>query len=937
MIIYRLFIFLLAIFSGILVKGQTIQVEEKIPVDSNITIGKLENGFVYYIRKNNKPENRVELRLAVNAGSILEDDNQQGLAHFVEHMCFNGTMHFEKNDLVKSLESMGIKFGPEINAYTSFDETVYMLSVPSDSAELIEKGFLVMEDWAHNVTFDNDEIDKERGVVIEEWRLGQGPNQRMQDKYLPIIFEGSQYGERLPIGKKDILESFDYSTLKKFYKDWYRPDLMALVVVGDIDPDLAEKKIKEHFSNLKMPENVKERSEYSIPDHQGTRVSIATDKEAPLSIVRIMFKNDPFPEITGKDYLESIKFSFITGMLNRRLAELTEAADPPFVGAGLYYGNFFARSKKALQGYALVGENGIEKGLQTLLEENFRVAEHGFTPGELERFKLDLLKGMERAYNERDKTESDKLANEYVRNFLTDEPIPGIGYEYRILKENIDKITLEDINALAAKLIKNDNNVIVVTAPEKDDLKLPVEDDLLALAKEASKKKLEPYVDELSSAKLMDELPKGGKIKSERIIMEAGATELTLSNGITVLLKPTAFKNDEILMSGFAWGGTSVYPDSDYYSAIHADGIVNESGVSKFSSSDLTKLLAGKSVYVAATIGQNTENISGNCRVADFETMLQLAYLKMTEPRIDEESFQSYVNKNRNLYKNLAQEPSNYFYDTLNKILAQNHPRGNYLPEENDWNRINYNRVIEIYKDRFADASEFTFIFVGALDTEQMKPLIAKYLGVLPSINRKETYMDLGIRPPKGSVSENIYKGEEPKSLAVLSFNKEAAYDKTDAFLFSQLGQHLSRRYLEVLREQMSGVYGVSASATLFQVPYERASLRITIPCSPDNVDSLIVAAINEIKDVQQNGVKEEDLVKLREIYKREKEKKLEENKYWLSALKNCYMYNYDFEDIESFDRMKDITSEALQRIANEYIDINNYIRVVLYPENIKK
>jgi zinc protease len=937
MIIYRSFIFLLALFSGFLVKGQTIQIEEKIPVDPDIKVGRLENGFTYYIRKNNKPENRFELRLAVNAGSILEDDDQQGLAHFVEHMCFNGTKHFEKNDLVKSLESMGIKFGPEINAYTSFDETVYMLSVPSDSADLIEKGFLVMEDWAHNVTFDNDEIDKERGVIIEEWRLGQGPNQRMQDKYLPIIFDGSRYGERLPIGKKDILENFDYGTLKKFYSDWYRPDLMALVVVGDIDPDLAEKKIKEHFSNLKMPENVRDRAKYNVPDHQGTRISVASDKETPVSVVRIMFKNDPLPEITGKDYLESIKFSFITGMLNRRLAELTEDANPPFVGAGLYYGNFFARSKKALQGYALVGENGIKKGLRTLLEENFRVAEHGFTSGELERFKLDLLKGMEKAYNERDKTESDKLANEYVRNFLTNEPIPGIGYEYRILKENIDKITLENVNALAAKLIKNDNNVIVVTAPEKDNLKLPDEDELLALANEVSMEKLDPYVDKLSSSELMDKLPNGGGIKSERIIVAAGATELTLSNGVTVLLKPTTFKNDEIVMTGFAWGGTSVYPDTDYYSAMHADGIVSESGVSEFSSSDLTKLLAGKSVNVAASIGQNTENISGNCRVADFETMLQLTYLKMTRPRIDGGSFQSYITKNRDLYKNLAQEPSNYFYDTLNKILAQNHPRGNYLPEENDWNKINYNRAIEIYKDRFADASGFTFIFVGALDIEQMKPLIARYLGALPSLNRKETYVDLGIRPPKGNISENIYKGKEPKSLAVLSFNKEVAYNKTDAFLFSQLGQHLTRRYLEVLREQMSGVYGINASASLYQVPYERASLRITIPCSPDNVDSLIDAAINEIKDIQQNGVKEEDLIKLREIYKRNKEKKLEENKYWLYALRNCYMYNYDFEDIESFDRMKDITSESIQRIANEYIDINNYIQVVLYPENIKK
>ena len=924
------------IMNSIFLFGQDIQVNEKIPVDPKIRTGKLDNGFTYYIRQNHKPENRFELRLAVNAGSILEDDDQRGLAHFVEHMCFNGTKNFEKNDLIKYLESMGIKFGPEINAYTSFDETVYMLSVPSDSADLVEKSFLIMEDWAHNVSFEDEEIDKERGVVIEEWRLGQGPNQRLMEKFLPVVLQGSRYADRLPIGEKDILENFKYNTLKRFYKDWYRPDLMALVVVGDIDPDVAEKKIKAHFSNLKMPDDPRDRKEYGVPDHNGTLVSIAKDKEAPYTLVRLMYKSDTIPEITGSDYINKLKYTFITGMLNRRLSELTEKAEPPFLGAGFYYGNLFARSKNALQGYAVVADTAIDTGLESILTENRRVAEYGFTQGELERFKLDMLKSMEQAYNERDKTESDKLADEYVRNFLTKEPIPGISWEYNILKENINHITLSDINALASSLIKDDNNIVVVTGPDKKGLKFPDKEEVFAMEKTVEKSDISPYEDKLAGSELMNKMPERGKIVSEKNIESVGVTELKLSNGATVVLKPTDFKNDEILMTAFAWGGTSIYPDKDFYSAINADGIVSESGVGDFSPSDLTKLLAGKSVGVGTSLSKTTENISGNCRAEDFETMLQLTYMNMTTPRIDKESFISYINKYKNYYKNLKQEPTNYFYDQYNRIKNQNHPRGNYLPEEGDWDKVDFNRAIEIYKDRFGDASEFTFVFVGSFKVDEVKPLIAEYIGGLPSLNRNEKYRDLGIRSPEGMVDKKVFKGEDPKSRAIISFDMEVPYNREDAFLFSQLGQHLSRRYTEVLREEMSGIYGMSVRANLNQVPYDNANLTLVIPCSPDNVDSLVAAAIDEIKDIQENGVKDEDIVKAKEIYKREKEKKLQENNFWLGALKSYYMYGYDLSDIPSFDRVNEITSKEFQRVARKYINLDDYIKVVLYPETME-
>lgn len=918
-------------------QGQTINPSKPVPVDTAIKIGKLENGFTYYIRHNTKPENRFELRLAVNAGSILEDDDQLGLAHFVEHMAFNGTKNFEKNELIKYLESMGIKFGPEINAYTSFDETVYMLSVPSDSAVLVEKSFLIMEDWAHQLSFDNHEIDKERGVIIEEWRIGQGPNQRMQNKYFPVIFKDSRYAERLPIGKKEILESFSYDTIKRFYRDWYRPDLMALVVIGDIDPVVAEEKIKQHFSNLTMPANPRERLEYEVPNHSGTLVSVVTDKEAPYTLLRLFYKTDTLPSQTGTDYMNSLKYSFITGVLNRRIAELTEKADPPFIAAGFYFGGLASRSKNALQAYAAVGENGIETGLSSILTEVNRMATHGITSGEFERYKLDLLKRFEQAYAEKDKHESADLADEYMRNFLENEPIPGIEWEYTLVKENLDKIDLAELNKLAASILGNDNNIIVVTAPEKENVQIPSEAGILAISEKVYSSKIEPYSDNVASVSLLKKLPKAGKITTEKEIKSIGAVELKLSNGITVLLKPTDFKNDEIIMSAYSWGGTSVYEQKDHFSALHADRIISESGLADFSNSDLTKILAGKNAYTAATIGTETEEIVGNCRVADLETMFQLTYLRFTSPRVDTASFQSYITKNRNLYRNLGQEPSNYFYDKYNRIRAQNHPRGNYLPLESDWDKVDYKRVVEIYKDRFSNAGEFTFVLVGAFNIETIKPFITQYLASLPATKRKESYRDLGIRPPTGMVNEKVFKGTEPKSLAIVSFNKEAGYSFEDAFLMSQLGQILNRKYYELLREEMSGVYGVRTNSSLFRIPYQRASLTITIPCSPENVDSLVQTAINEIKKIQSVGISEEDVLKAREIYKREKEKNLKENSFWLNSLMDCYRTERDFETIPSFNLVDSITSENIMRVANKYIDLSNCLQVVLYPENMQE
>ncbi len=923
----------LGFYTLIISANSSDSLNKELPVDENVKVGKLENGLVYYIRENKKPENRVELRLVVNVGSILEDEEQRGLAHFIEHMCFNGTKHFKKNELTDYLQTIGMKFGADINAYTSFDETVYMLTIPSDSAELVDKGFLVLEDWAHNVTFEDEEIDKERGVVIEEWRIGQGPQQRMRDKMIPVIFKDSRYVERIPIGKKEIIENASYETIKSFYHDWYRPDLMAVVVVGDIDSELAEQKIREHFSGITMPEEVRERKYYNIPPHEAILTKVVTDHEAPVTVIRMFYKRDSKTDKTYNDYRELMKNNLFIGMMNRRLYELREKAEPPFIAAGVVFGNLWAPTTDAYQMYALVGENAIDKGLEALITENERIRQYGFSEGELERYKKDVLRNYEIAYNERDKTESDKMASEYVRNYLHQEPIPGITFEYHFAKEYLDGITLNEVNELAQYFIRDRNEVIVVSAPEKEGITLPSDNELLALVQTYKSKEVENYEDKQLGNKLMTDLPEKGEVIKKTRIEAIDAEELLLSNGVKVILKHTDLKNDEILLSAFSLGGYSLYNVDDHFSALHADEIVKEGGLGNYSVSDINKILSGKSVYVAPGISSEMESISGNSTPADFESMLQLLYMYFTEPRVSEEAFQSYITKKKDLYRNLSADPVNYYFDQYNRTKSQNHPRGDYLPKEEDWNKIKYTRSIDIYKDRFADASDFVIIIVGAIDTIHSISLIERYIGSLPSISGSEKYKDMGIRPPEGMVDKRVYKGNDPKSFVNLYFEKETTWNKKDAFLLEILGEVLNMKYIKILREEMSGIYGVRTKSGISQIPYERAWLQIMLPCSPDNVDSLIQATVNEIKTIQTKGLEDDDIIKAREIYKRNFEENLQKNNYWLSAIKKCVLYDIDFSTVDELEFIDFITSGELQRVANLYINTNDYLRVVLYPE----
>ena len=934
----KTFIFIFLFLNTVLgLFGQDFEVinnlENKIPVDPKIKIGCLDNGLVYYIRKNSKPEKRAELRLVIKAGSVLEDEDQLGLAHFMEHMEFNGTKNFEKNEIVSYLQSIGVKFGADLNAYTSFDETVYILPIPTDDEKILKQTFQILEDWAHNATLDPEEIDKERGVVIEEWRIGRGASQRMRDKTFPVLLKDSRYAERLPIGTLESLENFKHDALKRFYKDWYRPDLMAVVAVGDFDPAQIEELIKEHFSGIQNPDNERERKTFPIPDHEETLVAIASDKEATFSTVSLYIKNDLEDEETFGDYYNNLLQIFYTGMLNQRLQEIAQKPAPPFIYAGTSYGRLLG-NKASFTAMANVREGDLLKGLRSILTEVERVKKYGFTSSELERFKKDFLSFYEQAYNERDKSESRSFANEYIRNFLHDEPIPGIEMEYAFAKKYIPQIKPEEINALSTKFFRPDNRVIIVNAPEKEGVTLPTKQDILSVVEEVSESHVSPYVDALSGSSLMEKLPEPGKVVNEIKYDEIEVTELTLSNGAKVILKPTDFKNDEILMTAWSDGGSSLYPDEDYWSASNADAVVNECGIGNFSPTDLQKLLAGKTASVRPYIATLSEGVNGNCVPRDMETMFQLLHLTFTAPNKSKDLFQSYIDKSKALYKNLLSNPNYYFYNETIKVMTQNHPRGGMLPTEEDWDKINFDRTFEIYKERFANAGDFTFVFVGNFKVDSIKKYLEQYVASLPSKGEKEYWRDLGIRPPEGVVKRDFYKGTDPKSMVAVKFHGKYKFDRKTNYHLKSLTDAMNIILIEKIREEQSGVYGISASPSTYKAPYEHYLINVSFPCKPESSAALTDSVFQILHKIHKEGITDEVFEKVKEGQIRDMEVKIKKNGYWMSALQYSYKYGYDPKDIPNYrERIDALTKDDIKSVAENYLNFNNYVYLRLLPE----
>lgn len=913
------------------------QQQPPIPIDPNVRIGKLDNGLTYYLRKNNLPANRADFYIAQKVGSIQEEENQRGLAHFLEHMCFNGTTHFPGDALKQYLERIGVKFGENLNAYTSVDETVYNISnVPVNTPGAVDSCLLILHDWSNDLTLDPKEIDKERGVINEEWRTRMSAMQRFQEKLLPAMFAGTKYATCFPIGTMDVVMNFKPQTLRDYYERWYRPDLQGIVVVGDIDVDAVEVQIKKLFADVPAQPNAAKREYYPVNDNKEPIVLIARDKEQPhiQAIVFNKHKATPDSEKDKIGYLvENYATNLIGNMLNARLNELLQEANPPYIYAGSYDGDFFvAKTKQAFTGIVVCKEDAVESGIATLLREMERARRFGFTESEYQRARAEYLRNLESAYNERDKRKNDEYSNEYVRHFLDNEPIPGIENEYGIISQIAPSIPVEPLNMMMQTLVTDTNQVVAIFGPEKENLKMPTEDAIKKILQDVKTEELTPYVDKVSDEPLMRETPKGGKIISEQKDDVFGTTMLTLSNGVKVIIKKTDFKADEIIMKGVSPGGSSLFPDSEIININGLDA-VSVGGLGNFSAVELEKVLAGKRASVGYGIGDKTESVNGYCSPKDFETMMQLTYLTFTAPRRDDDAFASYKNRNKAAWLNQEMNPMTAFGDSVTYALRMGHPRT--LRVKSDMvDKMDYDKILAMYQDRFKDASDSTFIFVGNVDIEEMKPLIAEYLGTLPSINRKESFKDNKIEYRKGVYkNEFIREQETAKASNFVSFIGTCKYDLRNTILMDMTGQVMDLVYTEKVREDEGGTYSVYVGGNLSKYPKEIAGLQVIFDTAPSKREKLMKIIFAEIEHIAKEGPSETNLNKVKEFMLKKHTEDLKENGYWMGSIDE-YLFT-GMNPVKDYEQIvNSITAKDIQKFADDLFKQKNEVEVsMISPE----
>lgn len=902
-----------------------------IPVDPNVRIGKLDNGLTYYIRHNALPEKQADFYIAQKVGSILEDDNQRGLAHFLEHMCFNGTTHFPDNTLREWLESIGVKFGANLNAYTSIDETVYNINnVPVTRESVVDSCLLILHDWANDLTLDPKEIDKERGVIHEEWRTGMGAMMRMYETVLPVLYKDSKYAYRLPIGTMEVVDNFPYQALRDYYEKWYRPDQQGIVVVGDINVDSIENKIKRMFSPIEMPENPAERTYFPVPDNDEPLIAVAKDKEQNIPIIYLFHKHEAVkPEEKGNmDYMVySYLTSMIESMLNTRLEELTQKADAPFIQAFAGDGDYLlSKTKGAFMGIAAAKEDGILTATEALMREIERVRQFGFTASEYARAKADYLRSLEVAYNERDKQRTNSYVKEYVRHFIDNEPIPGIENEYPLMNQIVPNIPVEAVNQVMKQLIQEKNIALSVFCPEKEGMKYPTEAELKAVIDKVKAEKLEPYVDKVSNEPLLKEKPQAGKVvKTEQGAF--GSTILTLSNGVRVIVKPTDFKADEIRMKAFSPGGNSLFDDKDVLQFSVMNEVVPLGGLGNFSAVDLSKVLAGKVASVNASVSTLTEGLGGSCSPKDLETMLQLVYLNFTAPRMDQEAFQSYIQRGKAALANQAANPMSTFNDSLAVALYNHHPRALRLKAEM-MDKVDYNKIMELYKNRYAEAGDFTFLLVGNIDLATATPLIEQYLGGLPTISRKENFRDPKMDIRKGDYENNFIRDmETAKSSIMMVYSGNCPYTLKNKIMMSMFDQLLDILYTRTVREEAGGTYGVSSWASISKYPQEEGALNIYFDTDPNRREQMVGLIKQGLQDFIDNGPATEDLNKVKEYILKTYQQNQKENGYWMGALNEFYWTGLDMN--KNYEAtVNGVTIDDLKAFAKAFIGQNNVIEV---------
>lgn len=903
-----------------------------LPVDPAVRIGTLPNGIRYYVRRNAKPEQRAELRLVVNAGSILEDNDQRGLAHFLEHMAFNGTKTFAKNDIVKYLESIGVRFGADLNAQTSFDETIYILPVPTDSAGILEKSFRFLGDVATGILFDSAEVVAERGVVLSEWRTGLGADERIRDLQFPVIFKGSRYADRLPIGLPEILEKTNPAPLKRFWRDWYRPDLMAVIAVGDADPAKLVSLITRTFGPIPKRANARPRTTAAVPRHDSTLVTIATDPELTSSSVGVLWKLPPEGTRTVGDLRTLMMRRLYNTMLNQRFSELSQKPDAPWVGAGASSGNF-VRGSDYYSLDAGAKEGKLLESLHKLLTEAERVQRHGFLQSELDRGRTNMLRSFERAYTERDKTPSSSFVGEYIDHYLSREGIPGVAFEYAAAKKLLPSITLAEVNALGKSRAGEANRVVTVTLPKKDGLVVPTEREVRAVFQAVSASTIAAWTETVAEGALVRVAPTAGRVVAEKQYASIGLTEWTLSNGVKVFIKPTDFNADQVRMTAWSPGGVSLYPDSMVFRAALTTTALESGGVGEFSRIDLNKKLTGKVASASPFIGDLSQGFNGGASPKDLETMLQLVWLRMTAPRSDTIALQALTQQFEAVLKNKDANPSAVFSDTVQVTLAGGHPRARPVSTAM-LKELNLDQMMAIYKDRLGDASGMSFLFVGNVDLAAFKPLVEQWLAALPATGRKETFREVGPKQFTGTIDKAVRKGLAPQSQTAILLAGTGTWSREDAYALSSVGEVLEMRLLDRLREALGGTYSVSVNTAFSRRPRQEWQVVVSYGSAPEKADTMFAAVRQELDSLRRVPPTAAEVERVKEQQRRELEVARKQNQWWVSALQGRLESGDDVTAVLSSDALiTGLTADKIAAAAKKFLAETNRARFVLLPE----
>ena len=863
--------------------------QEKIPLDPTLVKGRLDNGLTYYIKENKKPEKKVELRLVVKVGSIVEDEDQLGLAHMAEHMAFNGTKNFKKNDIVSYLQGIGVEFGGDLNAYTGFDETVYILPIPTEQPSNLAKGFQILEDWAHQVTYLDEDIESERAIILEESRLGKSGAERMFKKVYPELFKGSKYAERLPIGKDSIIKNFNPDAIRRFYGDWYRPDLMAVVVVGDITSAEALDYIKKHFSGFSTPASPRARVYAEVPPYQENKAMVVTDKEATGYEFNISYSAQKTnPTTTVEDFKKELVRQLYAGMMSSRFREITQKENAPFMYAGIDFESY-AKHYESFSISGSTGTNDVKKGIDAALTEIERVKKFGFTEPEFDRAKKNITSFYERQWNNRDKTESAVYADEYIRNFTDEETIPGIDAEFTYVKNLLPKIRLDEVNDVTNLFRNEKNRFSYVMGPDTDMAdRLPKPEMIIGMldAKQQDVS-IKPYEEKIVGTVLMSKVPISGKVKSRKVNALLGTTELMLSNGVKVTLKATDFKNDQILLSAYREGGLTNYSLEDKYSAENAASLVSSMGVGEFNPTDLKKVMAGKVAVVTPNISNYTSGFSGSSSKKDIESLFQMFNLFVTEPRKDSVIYRSVVQRGIAQVAMLGANPQIAFIDTLYEVMYDNNPLApTAVPKALNYEKINLGRALEIYKERLGDVGGMHISIVGSFDEGEVVALLEKYIAGLTSTG-KSTYLDNKVRITKEAHNFQFRRGKEEKSLIIGIISGETKYSEQLLEHFNALSDAINIIITEEMREKIQGIYGGGTNISFTNVPFGQYQLVLQLPCGPAKVDTLIAAFNAELKNIATNGLTQGYVDKVKQAWIEKYKVDVKKNEYWLSALQS--------------------------------------------------